>query len=282
MHITTLRTFIAVSKTGGFHSAAERLNITQAAVSARIKTLEDQLGRSVFDRGRNGAALTTAGREFLPYAESITRTWDRAKNTLGTSASRPVQIRIGTQFSIWEQLILDWAAWIAESLPDTELELSFDYHSDMLKSIQNGKLDIAITHAFTPVQGIEFLPLTDETMVLVARRPASLNDDSAPPFVRMDWGPQVNNQIARIKTQLPKSKLFIGNGVLALQHILEHDACGYFPLRTTRRLLQKNRLYRVKRAPKLTITGHIIYNEDNPNRIFLERAIERSRRVLAV
>ena len=74
MHITTLRTFIAVSKTGGFHSAAERLNITQAAVSARIKTLEDQLGRSVFDRGRNGAALTTAGREFLPYAESITRT----------------------------------------------------------------------------------------------------------------------------------------------------------------------------------------------------------------
>ncbi len=51
MHITNLRTFVAISHSGGFHSAAERLNVTQATVSTRIKALEDQLGQKVFDRG---------------------------------------------------------------------------------------------------------------------------------------------------------------------------------------------------------------------------------------
>jgi DNA-binding transcriptional LysR family regulator len=279
MHIINLRTFITVSRTGGFHSAGERLNITQAAVSARIKALEDQLGQRLFDRGRSGAVLTLAGRELLPHAESITRTWDHAISMLGVPVSRSILIRIGAQFSTWAQLVLDWAAWIADSLPETELELNFDFNTDMLKSVQDAKLDLAITYASTPARGMHALPLPDETMVLVARRPASLNDDRMPTYVRLDWGPQFNGQIARIEPHLPHSKLSIGNGALGLRYILDHDACGYIPLRTARWLLQQKRLYRVKRAPKFTIAGHVVYSEDNPNHLFLERAVEGFRGV---
>ncbi|MCP5073583.1 MAG: LysR family transcriptional regulator [Rhodobacteraceae bacterium] len=274
MHIVNLRTFITVSRTGGFNSAAERLNITQAAVSARIKSLEEQLGQRLFDRGRNGAVLTAAGQLLLPHAESITRTWDHATSMMGVPASRPVLMRIGAQFSTWAQLLLDWGAWIADALPETKLDLNFDFNTDMLKFVQDGRLDMAITHAAASAKGLHSLPLPDEAMVLVARHPASLSDERMPAYVWLDWGPQFDSQITRIASHLPGSKISIGNGILGLRYILEHDACGYVPLRSVRTHLQNKLLYRVKRAPKFMLNGHVVYSEDNPNHLFLERAIE--------
>jgi len=274
MHLTNLLTFMAVSRTGSFHTAAEQLSITQAAVSTRIKTLEDHLGQRLFERGRSGARLSEAGRQLLPHAESIIRSWSHATSMLGVPASRTILIRIGTQFSMWAQYVLDWAAWIAASLPETKVELNFDFNMDMHKAVQAGKLDIAITHATTPVPGVHVLPLAEEAMVLVSRRQVRLNDDNMPDYVRLDWGPQINAQIARVEPRLPDSKLSIGNGMFGLRYIAEHDACGYVPLRTARQLLQQKHLYRVKRAPKFKTTGYIIYSEDNPSHLFLERAIE--------
>ena len=274
MHIINLQTFIVVSRIGGFHAAAERLNITQAAVSARIKALEDHLGQRLLDRGRNGAVLTVAGKELLPHAESITQTWNHAKSMLGVPASRPVMIRIGAQFSTWAQLVLDWATWISDSLPEAELDLCFDFSMDMQNAVKEGTLDIAVTYAATPALGTQALSLPDETMVLVAPYPASLSDGHLPPFIRLDWGPQFNSQVTRVERLITTSNLFIGQGELGLRYILEHDVCGYFPLRNIRQLLRDKRLYRVKRAPKFTIPGHIVYSNEGPNHLFVERAIE--------
>ncbi len=274
MHLAHLRTFIVVSRTGGFRAAAERLNITQAAVSVRIRVLEDQLGQRLFDRGRKGATLTTAGNEFLPHAENISHTWDHARSMLGAPVSRPVPMRIGSQFSTWSQLVLDWAGWITNSLPETELFLDFDFSKNMMNALQNGELDVAITPDSTPAQGMRSLALADETLVLVARRPLKLNDERMPPYIQLDWGPQFNSEVARLESHLPRSRLSIGNGEMGLRYVLEHDSCGYFPQRTIRTLLQQNRLYRVKRAPRFPFSGRVAYNEDNPNRLFIERAVD--------
>ncbi len=274
MQLVHLRTFITVSRTGGFHTAAERLNITQAAVSARIRVLEEQLGQRLFDRGRKGATLTTVGHEFLPHAENISHTWDHARSMLGTPASRPVPLRIGTQYSTWAQLVLDWTGWITNSLPETELFLDFDFSKNMLSAVQNSELDVAITSAAKQEQGMRSLSLADETLILVARRPAVLNDERMPPYIQLDWGPQFNSEVGRLENHLPPSRLSIGNGEMGLRYVLEHDSCGYFPQRTIRRLLQQNRLYRVKRAPRFPFSGQVVYNEDNPNRLFIERAID--------
>lgn len=279
MNIINLRTFIIVSRTGGFHSAADQLNITQAAVSARIKALEDQIGQRLLDRGRNGATLTLAGQQLLPDAQSITRTWDHATSMLGVPEARAVTIRIGAQFSIWAQLVLDWAARIAETIPETKIELDFDLNSDMLKSVQEGRLDLAITHAVAPLPGLHILSLPEETMVLVANRPATLGEERMPPFVHMDWGPQFMAQLARIEPRLPEGRVSVGSGLMGMRFIQENEACGYLPLRTARWLLNQNRLYRVKRAPKFSIAGHVIYSEENPNHLFLERAIDSFRDV---
>ncbi len=62
MDIELARTFLEIVRMRSFVRAAEQLNVSQTAVSARVKALEEQLGRSLFIRNKNGASLTPAGQ----------------------------------------------------------------------------------------------------------------------------------------------------------------------------------------------------------------------------
>ncbi len=61
MDITLARTFLDIVSAGSFVRAAERLHVTQTAVSARVRTLEEQVGATLFVRNKAGASLTPAG-----------------------------------------------------------------------------------------------------------------------------------------------------------------------------------------------------------------------------
>src|SRR5437660_12495190 len=71
MEIDQLETFIAVATFGGFHRAAETLRLSQPAVSARIKALEESLGSTLFARSRNALTLSDAGRILRPLAQPL-------------------------------------------------------------------------------------------------------------------------------------------------------------------------------------------------------------------
>jgi len=71
MDISVARTFLEVVKTGSFVNAATNLNLTQTAVSARIRVLEEQLDRPVFIRNKAGAKLTPAGEQFFRFASTL-------------------------------------------------------------------------------------------------------------------------------------------------------------------------------------------------------------------
>lgn len=71
MDISIARTFLEVVKTGSFVNAAANLNISQTAVSARIRVLEEQLDRPMFVRNKAGARLTPAGEQFFRFATSL-------------------------------------------------------------------------------------------------------------------------------------------------------------------------------------------------------------------
>ena len=75
MDIAAARTFLEIVKTGSFVRAAANLNITQTAVSARIRVLEEQLDRQLFVRNKAGAKLTPAGDQFLRYATTLVQKW---------------------------------------------------------------------------------------------------------------------------------------------------------------------------------------------------------------
>src|SRR3989442_15383723 len=73
MEIPQVEAFLAVGTFGGFRRAAAALRLTQPAVSARIRALEDSLSVRLFERGQHGhgLALSAAGRALRPHAEQV-------------------------------------------------------------------------------------------------------------------------------------------------------------------------------------------------------------------
>ena len=108
MDIELLRTFIEVNRTGHFGRAADNLFLTQSAVSARIKMLEDTLGVLLFERKRNDIRLTASGNRFLRHARAIVETWQRARQDVSLEEGFVSSLAIGSLVDLWELDLLDW------------------------------------------------------------------------------------------------------------------------------------------------------------------------------
>ena len=72
MNLSSLQTFLAILETGSLVRAADELNVTQSGVTARLKTLEEELGQVLIDCQKSGATLTLAGAKLMRYAPAIT------------------------------------------------------------------------------------------------------------------------------------------------------------------------------------------------------------------
>lgn len=90
-----LRYFHEVAKEGHLSRAAERLNVSQSALSVQIKQLEERLGHALFERVGRGLKLTEAGRLTLDHAERIFSTGEELVATLGRNSSERPPLRIG-------------------------------------------------------------------------------------------------------------------------------------------------------------------------------------------
>ena len=86
MDVELARTFLEIVATRSFVRAAEHLNVSQTTVSARIRSLEERLGRPLFFRNKNGATLTPSGEQFLRYAPMFVQLWERARHQVAVPA----------------------------------------------------------------------------------------------------------------------------------------------------------------------------------------------------
>ena len=102
MDIALARTFLMVAETGSFIDAARKMNITQSTVSARIKVLEELFGRPLFERSKNGAALTAAGEQFQKHALALVRVWQHAQLEVGFSGPYRDHLAVGAQATLWD------------------------------------------------------------------------------------------------------------------------------------------------------------------------------------
>ena len=104
MDIVLAKTFLEVLTAGNFQSAAQRLFVTQSAVSLRIKKLEEELGREVFTRNKGGAILTPAGEQFERFARSMVKLWEEASYQVAVPAGLDSLLIVGCQYSLWPKL----------------------------------------------------------------------------------------------------------------------------------------------------------------------------------
>ena len=101
----------------------DRLHVT--LVSARIRTLDGELGRQLFIRNRNGAQLTPAAREFERFAQSFVQIWERARHQLAIQSGRTSVVTLGGELRLWNPPLLDWLVWMKKARPEIAIQAQF-------------------------------------------------------------------------------------------------------------------------------------------------------------
>ena len=145
MNIDDLQAFIAVADTGSFSLAAEKLFITQPAVSKRIAALEASLNHKVFDRIGRHVALTPAGTELLPRAQNIIQQLKDTKRTLQELSGEIVGVlRIATSHHIGLHHLPPILQRFSDQHPEVNLEVEFVDSEKAYRRVAEGECELGI------------------------------------------------------------------------------------------------------------------------------------------
>jgi DNA-binding transcriptional LysR family regulator len=261
MDINLARTFLEIVAAGNFGRAAERLHVTQTAVSARVRLLEQLLGRQLFVRNKAGASLTPAGERFMRHARSLVQVWERARHQVAVPTGRRAVVTVGCEASLWDPLLLDWLLWMRRAAPHLALRAEVGPPERLLGQVAQGAVDIAVVYAPQQRPGLEVELLIEEKLVLVTT--STRGDDPKPAnYVYVDWGPEFAAQHNLAFPQLSNAATFVGLGPLGREYLLEAGGSGYFRLSVVRRHLRSRRLRLVKGAPEFLYPAYAVYSEN--------------------
>jgi DNA-binding transcriptional LysR family regulator len=250
MDINLIRTFLEVNRTRHFGHAAENLCLTQSAVSARVRLLEETVGVALFTRQRNNIELTPAGTKFLVYADTLLNTWRRAVQDVATTGPEQSVISIGGTPSLWDIFLQDWLANITESMPTLCVNAEV-HHSEMLfRKILDRTLDVIVSFEALHTSEVEVTELRTVELMLVS------TDERITPasavlagYVYVDWGTFFAMQHAQNFPDIPPPCLRVQTGRLALDHILRCGGSAYLPQSMIEDALEEKKLFTVAEAP---------------------------------
>ncbi|WP_010271155.1 LysR family transcriptional regulator [Paenibacillus senegalensis] len=167
MNINQLETLLTVSQTMSFRKAGEQLNLTQPAVSAQIKSLEDQFQTVLIDRNQP-VTLTDSGIIFLEHAHKILAIVEELKQRLADLEHKPQgNINLGTTTSIAIQILPRVLSYFQNQYPLISTTIHSMPSSQIMSSVENGTVDIGIAYLIDKSPSLETSILYYDTFELV-------------------------------------------------------------------------------------------------------------------
>jgi DNA-binding transcriptional LysR family regulator len=164
MNLRFLETFVWLAKLRNFRLTAEKLHTTQAAVSSRIATLEQELGVRLFNRGDREVTLTLEGSKALVYAERLVNTTQEMLETMMDPALYTGVVRIGVIESIIHSWFPELMTRIHRTYPQLEVELAGDTTIRLIEQFNKGNLDVILQTDPVLEPNVQNLPLCDFPM----------------------------------------------------------------------------------------------------------------------
>lgn len=165
-----LATFIAVAESGSFSRAAERLHLTQPAISKRIALLEQCLGSRLLDRIGKQVVLSHAGEILMPRAQKILALMQEAEHAIDRLNNRIAgKLSIATSHHIGLHHLPPVLQSYSGQFPEVNLDLHFLDSEKALAAVEQGLYDLAvITLPDKPTPNIQQIPLWEDELRFVA------------------------------------------------------------------------------------------------------------------
>jgi DNA-binding transcriptional LysR family regulator len=275
MDINLIRTFLELNRTRHFGQAAENLCITQSAVSARIRLLEEMVGVPLFTRQRNNIELTPAGEKFIPYADTILTTWSRACQDIAIQAPEQSLLSIGGTPSLWDIFLQHWLNKITSLIPSININAEVHHSETLHRKLLDRSLDIIVGFDSMQVAEIEIVPLMSINFILVSSEEGISAEEAVKhDYVYVNWGTFFGMKHAQFYPELNPARLHVQLGRLALNYILERGGSAYLAESMVQMELDEKTLYRVNDAPIIKRMTYAGFLSSVKNRDVIDQAIE--------
>jgi DNA-binding transcriptional LysR family regulator len=168
MNLRFVEAFYWVVSLKSVSRAAEKLFITQSAMSSRISALEDELGVLLLDRRDKQFRVTVAGARFFTYAQRLLELQREIKSEMGSAgAAQTVSLHIGAIESVVHSWLTEWVQHMRRGSPEFELQLTVETTPILVEQLRRGALDIAFAALPSSGEGVRTLALPPMEMVFV-------------------------------------------------------------------------------------------------------------------
>jgi len=145
MEIKNVASFVKIVEFNNFTKAAEDLGYSQAAVTAQVKLLENELGVPLFDRIGKKIFLTQAGKTFLPYAIDMLKAEEAARNSVGASTELEGELSICSATSYASEVLPELLLNYIRLHPKVRITVKVsDYLEDNLRKLAQGEMDFLL------------------------------------------------------------------------------------------------------------------------------------------
>ena len=273
MDTDLLKTFLEINRTRHFGKAAENLFISQSAVSARIKLLEEKLGVPLFSRNRNDLQLTSAGKKFLKPAQGILDVWGRIRQEIAVEDDGKTPISVGAMSSLWDIILIKWLSSVYEHIKDVTLNVEVHSLDALRLKILDKTLDLAFMFEAPQAVDLEVTEIAQIPLCLVSSdSSASLEQAVTENYILVDWGTSFSITHAR---QFPESvpEMRAGVGRIALEYLVENGGSAYLAWPMVEKYLLEGQLYVVEDAPVIERSAYAVYSTQTDKQELLSRCL---------
>lgn len=284
MELDQLRTFLSLAETKNFSKTAEALHVVQSAISMRLQSLEDQLGRPLFTRNQRKVDLTPLGRHFLPYAERILSVVKEAEMAAEMHERFEDQITVGSTDSMWRHLLRPSLLQFCQENPRTAVSTHTGHSWQVIQKLLDGVIHLGFVYSRPHVPGIEVMSFYEDEIILVSSATHPLmkkavvhkKDLQQLPFITVEWDGPIKQYIQKILPKGYTPQVHLDQLSMLKVFLRAGAAVGFVPRQTVKWELEKQELAQIKVVDVAPFKrkGYLIYRREKEVRPAIKKWLQ--------
>ncbi len=235
MHIENYNTFLVLARTLNFSKTAEKLNLVQSTVSARIVELEKYLDKKLFVRSKRCVELTNSGQLLLPYAIKLVETEAEGKKLIKGVKEFEDCLRITVPGSVYRQKISEVVEKFYSLYPQYRLDIRFHKTSSQLDMFMDNETDIGFISRKPITSKVEVSSYIKYSWILVARKDYNIPDViKASELLSLELSynhlnPEYNEWLLDVLPNGLKSRISLNNTSQLIEYVNKGYLCAFLP-----------------------------------------------------
>lgn len=267
MDIRIFKTFLAVAEYRHFGRAAETLYITQAAVSARIKQLEEFYATQLIIRDKNNLRLTPSGETLLAHAQLMVDQIEQSKLALTIANQQKALFNIAATPNVWDAFFSSRIQETLSLFDNIVLGTEISVREAIQRKLDDRSIDVGLLT--DPIKDDDFANelLGYFDLSLVGNRP-DFNPEVTD-YILVDWGITFHKEHALHHKIIPSFKT--STAVMALEVILSKGGFAYLPTELISDLISEKLLYLIDSPLQIKRPIYMVHRKNNNHTQLVEK-----------